>query len=64
VVMEQVTFSEAHGSDGVSVISAFGGDKFCPLRLARLAKRLDNHFKASLHGGGAVIGKENPVEFG
>ena len=63
MTMKQIAFAETHGSDRVPMIGADGGDKFCPLGLPRLGKGLNDHLEAGLHGRGAVIGKENPVQF-
>ena len=62
MAVKVVARAEAHGTDGVPMVSAFGGDELSSLRLPCLGEGLHNHFQAGFHGGGAVIGKKDTVQ--
>jgi len=62
MAVEEVALAQAHGADGVPMVSPLGGDELGALRLAGLGEGLDDHFQPSFHGGGPVVGKEDPVQ--
>ena len=62
MAVKVVAGTQAHGTHGVSMVSAFGGNELGSPRLSGLSEGLHDHFQAGFHRGGAVIGEKDTIQ--
>ena len=62
-IAERGARADGHGADGVSMIGVLESDDRNFPRATNILPILNGDFESDFHGGGAIVGKENAVEF-